>query len=1011
MADDRILIVEDEGIEALDLQHRLIGLGYPAPDIAFTAEEAVQKAGEAAPDLVLMDIMLHGETDGVTAAARIQALFDIPIIYITAYADEETLQRAKITEPYGYLVKPYKERELHITIDVALYKHRMERKLKESEKWLATTLRCIGDAVIATDQDGRITFMNAVAEGLMGWKLEEVRQRELTEVFHIINRDTRRPVENPVSRVLLEGTIVGLANHTRLIARDGSETPIDDSAAPIKDDKGSIIGVVLVFRDVTERERALQEIHRSHDELEKRVRERTAELAAANDRANATNALLNLFVKKTSRKEYLDALVRLIQNWSGCRHAGIRVLDEGGCIPYEGWIGFDPQFMESECWLSARQDQCICSRVIAGRPDRQDLPAMTPAGSFRCDNTVRFVGGLSEAEQTRYRGVCIRKGFLSLSVVPISYRKEILAAVHLADEREGQASAQVVEFIESVAPLIGEAIYRFKVEKSLRQAYDIQTTINSLLRLSLEKLTLEELLQRALDLLIANPWIAAEPRGCIFLVDEDSGHLVMKAQKGLSDSIQKRCARVPIGKCLCGRAALMKQLVYSECGDSRHEMAEEIQPPHAHYLVSILAGDRVLGLIGLYMDGKRRSSKENETALEAFAATVAGIIVRKRGEQALRESESRLRMLSSELLKAQESERKRIARELHDSIVSSLSAVSLSIEGILAQGKRGKEWTESLHTLTSIVQRAITEIRRIIADLRPSVLDDLGAAAAMDWLCREFQKVYSHIRVERRVEAAEEEIPDALKTAIFRISQEALNNVAKYSRADLVEVSLRKRAGRIELVIRDNGQGFHPQSALSADGSRKGLGLISMRERTELSGGSFAVESAEGAGAAIRASWPLVREDCPAVGRAAPAGSAGGAFPQESRALKALLVEDNAVFRQSFKAGLQVRFPSMVIEEAADGDEVIPKVRAFLPHLIFMDIQLPGQNGLQLTREIRSRYPDAFIMVMTGQDAPEYRKAALEQGADCFVKKDSLNWGEIEEAIRSLSLRMTAPGQ
>jgi len=283
MVDAKILIVEDEGIEALDIRNRLKSLGYPDPDIACSGEEAIEKVEKACPDLVLMDIMLHGGIDGVTAAQRMHAQFDIPVVYLTAYADEDTLRRAKITEPFGYLVKPFKERELHITIDMALYKHKMERKLRESEKWLGTTLKSIGDAVVATDKNGLITFMNPVAEDLMGWKMEEVVNTRLTDVFNIVNSHTRRPVPNPVDRVIQTGSIVGLANHTRLITRSGSEMPIDDSAAPIKDDKGNIIGVVLVFRDVTERENALAEICKCRDELEVRVRERTAELAEANE--------------------------------------------------------------------------------------------------------------------------------------------------------------------------------------------------------------------------------------------------------------------------------------------------------------------------------------------------------------------------------------------------------------------------------------------------------------------------------------------------------------------------------------------------------------------------------------------------------------------------------------------------------------------------------------------------------------------------------------------------------
>lgn len=289
MSGARILIVEDEGIEALDIQQRLISLGYTAPDIVSTGEEAVKKAGETSPDLVLMDIMLHGEIDGVAAAEQLQALFNIPVIYITAYADENTLQRAKITEPYGYLVKPFRERELYITIDMALYKHKMKRKLKESEKWFATTLRSIGDAVIATDKNGLVTYMNPVAEELTGWKLEEVINKKLTEVFNIINMFSRKPAENPVTRVLLEGFTVGMANHTLLITRNGVEIPIDDSAAPIKNDKEKIVGVVMVFRDVTERKQAEEALRES----EERYRTLAEELRSADCRKDEFLAVLS----------------------------------------------------------------------------------------------------------------------------------------------------------------------------------------------------------------------------------------------------------------------------------------------------------------------------------------------------------------------------------------------------------------------------------------------------------------------------------------------------------------------------------------------------------------------------------------------------------------------------------------------------------------------------------------------------------------------------------------------
>lgn len=259
----KILIVEDEAISALDLQSRLQNRGFNA-DIAFSGEEAIRKSAESCPDLVLMDIMLPGDIDGISAAEQIKNRFEIPIIYVTAYADEDTLRRAKITEPFGYIIKPFQERELAIAIEMALYKHRMDKKIKENEKWLATILRSIGDAVIVIDKSSSVTFINGVAEKLTGWTLEEAANNKLIDIFRIVNRDTHQPHENIAEMVLQDGIVRGLANHTLLISRDGTEIPIDDSMAPIKDDLGDIMGAVIVFRDITEREKSEEKVRQAY---------------------------------------------------------------------------------------------------------------------------------------------------------------------------------------------------------------------------------------------------------------------------------------------------------------------------------------------------------------------------------------------------------------------------------------------------------------------------------------------------------------------------------------------------------------------------------------------------------------------------------------------------------------------------------------------------------------------------------------------------------------------------
>jgi len=288
MSNSRILIVEDESIIAKDIQNTLNRSGYSVVGIASSGEEAIKKAMEIHPDLVLMDIVLKGAMDGVEAAEHIRDHFDIPVVYLTAYSDDTTLQRAKITEPFGYILKPFQEKELYTTIEMAIYKHTTQRKLKESEQWLATTLKSIGDAVIATNVNKLITFMNPVAEALTGWKQEEAIGKPLKDVFKVINEKTGKQADDPVAKVLSEGVIVGLANHTLLIARDGTKRPVDDSGAPIRDDKGKIIGMVLVFRDITEQKKAQEALQRSELKYRELVQNANSIILRMDSQGNVT---------------------------------------------------------------------------------------------------------------------------------------------------------------------------------------------------------------------------------------------------------------------------------------------------------------------------------------------------------------------------------------------------------------------------------------------------------------------------------------------------------------------------------------------------------------------------------------------------------------------------------------------------------------------------------------------------------------------------------------------------
>lgn len=257
-----ILIVEDESIVAMDISNMLQNLGYSVAGIAGAGEEAIQSVKERVPDLVLMDIMLRGNVDGIEAAEYIHNNFHIPVVYLTAYSDNKTLERAKITEPFGYILKPFEERELHTCIEISLYKHKMEEKLRKSEEWFSTTLKSIGDGVIATDTKGRITYTNPIAQKLIGWKSEEALHKRVEEVCKIRGEGSIDEYENPVINAVETKEVVDQIGNHLLTTVDGKEIPIDYNAAPIIDDKGECAGGVLVFKDISERRKAEETIKR-----------------------------------------------------------------------------------------------------------------------------------------------------------------------------------------------------------------------------------------------------------------------------------------------------------------------------------------------------------------------------------------------------------------------------------------------------------------------------------------------------------------------------------------------------------------------------------------------------------------------------------------------------------------------------------------------------------------------------------------------------------------------------
>jgi signal transduction histidine kinase len=287
-------------------------------------------------------------------------------------------------------------------------------------------------------------------------------------------------------------------------------------------------------------------------------------------------------------------------------------------------------------------------------------------------------------------------------------------------------------------------------------------------------------------------------------------------------------------------------------------------------------GKRIFGVLTVSVPARFSTDPEEQELFRDVADDIAYALhsieaetERRRHEAALREARDQLERrvrdrtraletLSAQLLRAQEEERKRIAGDLHDGIGQCLSAVKFMVESALEQMRDRPEEPAltPLKALVPLLREASEEVRTIIMNLRPSILDDLGILATVGWFCRQFQTVYSYIRVSRRIEVREEDVPEPLKIIVFRILQEAMNNVAKHGEADRIQLFLGRKKNMLELQVEDNGKGFAATDFLTEKSADRGFGIAGMRERAELSGGELLIDSAPGRGTVVWAAWP-----------------------------------------------------------------------------------------------------------------------------------------------------------
>jgi len=655
-------------------------------------------------------------------------------------------------------------------------------ELRAASLYARGLLEASPDPLVTISPDGKITDVNiatAMVTGLM-------RERLIGSDFSNYFTEPKKAMDS-YKKALLEGLVKDFPLTIRHIS--GRTTDVLYNATVYRNEAGQVQGVFAAARDVTE--------HNKADAM-----------------TRITNVLLELFAQKTTRKEYLDSVVKAIHDWSDCQCIGIRLTNDDGFIPFESCIGYSDEFLSLENVLCLKTDACVCIRAISQTPEPQDAPLLTAKGSFRSNNSLEFVNSLPEKTRNRYRGNCMRFGFASLAVVPIRYRDKVLGAIHLADKRQNKTSQETVEFLENMAMLIGEAVQRFDIETELRES---EVRYRQLVEVSPDGIGVEK-----------------DDR-IVFVNSAGANLLGYKKPEEL------------IGKSIL-------DFVHPDYRSRTHRQLEYLRKKQK---ALPLREEKFLRANGTSLDVEVAATPLVYQNKPAAQIIFRDITERKLSQEKILADQKQLRSLTAELVLAEERERHEIAMALHDSI-GPILAFSKRELGTL-QKSVPAAIAEPLKNISDNISQAVKQTRTLTFDLSPPTLYTLGFETAIEELterlCEEYKLEYSFRNSDER-----KPLTDHVKILLYRSIRELLINIAKHAKAGIVKVVLSRANDDIQITVEDNGRGFD----VSAKSSRPaGLGLFSVRERLTHIGGKIEIESVRGKGTKVTLLAPLKPEENP----------------------------------------------------------------------------------------------------------------------------------------------------
>jgi PAS domain S-box-containing protein len=720
-----------------------------------------------------------------------------------------------------------------------------EQVLAAQQEWFHTTLASIGDAVITTDAQGTITFLNPVAERITGWSQSEADGQPMERVFPIINELTQRPAENPVGKVLRQGGVIGLANHTALIARDGRIIPIEDSAAPIQNSAGETLGVVMVFHDVTEKRKAEEAVLRS----ELRFRSLYEN--------NLDGCLLT----------HPDGAI-LSANPQACQMLGMTEAE----ICQAGRAGIVLPSVQLDEMLKERQQTGKAqAELTLRRKDGSTFVAEVssivytePDGSARTSLTFRDITDRYQAQQAlqrseeRYRGLFegMTEGFALHEIQcdeeghPIDYRfleinpafeqltglrrEQVLGKLHnqvLSDD-----DPKWVEIYGRVA-LTGEPVHFENYSPALKMYFDVFAYRPAPLQFAVIFVNVTERKQSE-EILHASQQKISDILGSIqdgfMQIDREWNFLYVN--RWAADNLGWE-PQALLGKNIWEIFPALHGTVQES---NYRQVMDEGRP--VHFEAAGVLTERCYD-IRVY------------PAQEGISIIWVDVTERKRAEEEVRSSTIQIE-LQRRLLEQREQERQQIARDLHDGPVQELTGAHFALEELLKKN-RDETMTQELQAIRQAIKDQVAELRSFAGELRPPALSKFGLEKAIRSHAEPFQEKHPGFRVS--IDASEQGglLPEDVRLALYRIYQEAMTNVAKHCQPAEVTIRLRKIEGEVRLEIVDHGPGFDLPGDWLALARGGHLGLVGMRERAEAIGGRLEIDSQIGQGTRIQVTVPL----------------------------------------------------------------------------------------------------------------------------------------------------------